>query len=53
MLYVPAYRFNEYGVDGGPAAKALEPKLNIFSKHVSAQTGFQVPDLEVRYALQF
>ncbi|KAK0607791.1 hypothetical protein LWI29_020603 [Acer saccharum] len=41
--------FNEYGVDGGPAAKALEPKLNIFSKHVSAQTGFQVPDLEIKY----
>ncbi|KAK2647242.1 hypothetical protein Ddye_022437 [Dipteronia dyeriana] len=39
--------FNEYGVDGGPAAKALEPKLNIFSKHVSAQIGFQVPDFEV------
>ncbi|KAL5781794.1 hypothetical protein ACOSP7_006823 [Xanthoceras sorbifolium] len=41
--------FNEYGVDGGPAAKALEPKFNIFSKHVSSQTGLQVPAFDIKY----
>ena len=41
--------FNEYGIDGGPAAKALEPKFNIFSKHVSSQTGMQLPEIEVKY----
>ncbi|KAH7557583.1 hypothetical protein ACOSP7_027398 [Xanthoceras sorbifolium] len=41
--------FNEYGMDGGPAAKALEPKFNIFSKHVSSQTGVQVPAFEIKY----
>jgi len=44
----PACRFSEFGVDGGPAAKSLRPKFDVFSRHVSAQTGLQVPDVEVR-----
>lgn len=43
-------RFNEFGVDGGPAAKQLKPKFNVFLKHVASQTGFQVPHIEVRSA---
>ncbi|KAJ0093992.1 hypothetical protein Patl1_25175 [Pistacia atlantica] len=39
--------FNDFGIDGGPAAKSLEPKFNIFSKHVSTHTGLQVPEVEV------
>lgn len=53
LCIVPAYRFNEFGVDGGPAAKSLEPKFHIFSKHVLSHTGVQVPDVEVRYAQTF
>ncbi|XAR57390.1 hypothetical protein NMG60_11025522 [Bertholletia excelsa] len=41
--------FNEFGVDGGPAAKSLRPKFNVFRKHVSAHTGLQVPPVEIKY----
>lgn len=40
--------FNEYGVDGGPAAKSLQPKFGVFSKHVSTHTGLQLPDFEIK-----
>ncbi len=40
--------FNEYGVDGGPAAKSLHPKFGVFSKHVLTHTGLQVPDFEIK-----
>jgi len=40
--------FNEFGVDGGPAAKSLGPKFHVFQKHVSTNTGLQVPDLEMK-----
>ncbi|KAK8368226.1 hypothetical protein E1A91_A01G026600v1 [Gossypium mustelinum] len=29
--------FNDFGVDGGPAAKELAPKLNLAKKHLSSQ----------------
>ncbi|KVI01856.1 HR-like lesion-inducer [Cynara cardunculus var. scolymus] len=35
-------RFNEFGNDGGSAAKTLVPKFSVFSKHVTAHTGFQI-----------
>ncbi|XP_057959698.1 uncharacterized protein LOC131152088 [Malania oleifera] len=41
--------FNEFGVDGGPAAKSLRPKLNVFLKHVSTNTGLQLPQIEIRH----
>ncbi|KAL5542199.1 hypothetical protein UlMin_009909 [Ulmus minor] len=41
--------FNEFGTDGGPAAKHVKPKFNVFSNHVAAQTGFQVPEVEIKY----
>lgn len=50
---IPACRFNEFGTDGGPAAKSLSPKFDIFTKHVSVQTGLQVPEVEVRNLLVF
>ncbi|RXH78577.1 hypothetical protein DVH24_002095 [Malus domestica] len=31
--------FNEFGVDGGPAAKDLAPKFNLFKKNLSAKLG--------------
>ncbi|EYU32536.1 hypothetical protein MIMGU_mgv1a015277mg [Erythranthe guttata] len=47
VFILSAYQeFNEFGVDGGPAAKLLKPKINVLSKHVAAQTGFQVPHVE-------
>lgn len=41
-------RFNEFGADGGPAAKALQPKFNVFVKNISAHLGVAVPHIEVR-----
>ncbi|KAI8566413.1 hypothetical protein RHMOL_Rhmol02G0038400 [Rhododendron molle] len=41
--------YNEFGIDGGPAAKSLTPKFDIFTKHVSVQTGLQVPEVEIKY----
>ncbi|XP_022739732.1 uncharacterized protein LOC111291882 [Durio zibethinus] len=41
--------FNEFGVDGGPAAKALKPKFNVFSKTMSYHTGVQVPKFDIKY----
>nr|GEU71408.1 HR-like lesion-inducer [Tanacetum cinerariifolium] len=40
--------FSEFGDDGGPAAKAIVPKFSVFSKHVTAHTGFQVPKFEIK-----
>ncbi|KAL7124076.1 hypothetical protein ABFS83_14G024500 [Erythranthe nasuta] len=49
VFILSAYQeFNEFGVDGGPAAKLLKPKFNVLSKHVAAQTGFQVPHVEMK-----
>ncbi|GMI70451.1 hypothetical protein like AT4G14420 [Hibiscus trionum] len=41
--------FNEFGVDGGPAAKALKPKFNVFSKSVTSHTGLEVPEFDIKY----
>nr|XP_043611642.1 uncharacterized protein LOC122583285 [Erigeron canadensis] len=40
--------FNEFGVDGGPAAKTIDPKFSVFSKHVTTHTGYQVPEFEIK-----
>ncbi|KAF9612131.1 hypothetical protein IFM89_038314 [Coptis chinensis] len=40
--------FNDYGVDGGPAAKALRPKFDVLTGHVTSQLGLQVPDIEIK-----
>ncbi|XP_047318354.1 uncharacterized protein LOC124921710 [Impatiens glandulifera] len=40
--------FNEFGIHGGPAAKALKPKFNVFSNHVNSLTGLVVPPLEIK-----
>jgi hypothetical protein len=47
---VSSFRFNDFGVDGGPAAKYLSPKFNVFLHHVSTHSGLQVPEVQVRNA---
>ncbi|XP_075516507.1 uncharacterized protein LOC142551258 [Primulina tabacum] len=52
VFILSAYQeFNEFGADGGPAAKSLKPKFNIFSKHVATQTGIQVPRVEIKHLI--
>ncbi|CAH1412325.1 unnamed protein product [Lactuca virosa] len=40
--------FNDFGVDGGSATKAITPKFNLLSKHFTTHTGLQVPDFEIK-----
>uniref|UniRef100_A0A5B6ZVI0 HR-like lesion-inducer n=1 Tax=Davidia involucrata TaxID=16924 RepID=A0A5B6ZVI0_DAVIN len=49
FLFSAWQEFNEFGVDGGPIAKSLRPKFDVFAKHVSTNTGLQVPDIEMKY----
>lgn len=53
MSYISCCRFNDYGNDGGPAAKTLEPRYKVFSSHVLSNTGFELPEVEVRITLLF
>ncbi|OVA09166.1 HR-like lesion-inducer [Macleaya cordata] len=41
--------FNEFGVDGGPSAKALKPKYEVFTNHVTSNFGVQVPEIEIKH----
>ncbi|GAV82386.1 HR_lesion domain-containing protein [Cephalotus follicularis] len=41
--------YNEFGTDGGLAAKSWRPKYDAFSKHVSSQTGVQVPEFDIKH----
>ncbi|KAK8571891.1 hypothetical protein V6N13_047520 [Hibiscus sabdariffa] len=50
VFLLSAWReFNEFGVDGRPAAKVLKPKIDVFSKTVSVHTGLQVPEFDIKY----
>ncbi|KAH6808988.1 HR-like lesion-inducing protein-like protein [Perilla frutescens var. frutescens] len=52
VFVLSAYQeFNEFGVDGGPAAKSLKPKFNVFSKHVTTQTGIQLPHVDMKHLI--
>ncbi|CAN6242625.1 unnamed protein product, partial [Urochloa humidicola] len=49
LFLLSAYQeFTEFGNDGGPAAKALKPKFNLFTKQVSKNTGFGVPHIDIK-----
>ncbi|PNT67460.1 hypothetical protein BRADI_3g27720v3 [Brachypodium distachyon] len=43
--------FSEFGSDGGTAAKALSPKINIFVENVSSRTGIVVPHIELKHVI--
>ncbi|XP_074319526.1 uncharacterized protein LOC141656512 [Silene latifolia] len=52
VFILSAYQeFSDFGVDGGPAARALRPKFNVFSKHVTTHTGFKLPPVEMKYLI--
>jgi len=40
--------FNDFGTDGGPAAKELAPKLDLTKAHLSSILGVSLPNLEVK-----
>lgn len=45
------HRFNDFGVDGGPAAKELAPKLDLAKAHLSSRLGVTLPDIEVNVVI--
>ncbi|RLN38572.1 hypothetical protein C2845_PM01G03200 [Panicum miliaceum] len=51
FLEDPFDRFNEFGTDGGPAAKALQPKFNVFVKNISSHLGVAVPHIELKHVI--
>ncbi|KAG6420301.1 hypothetical protein SASPL_116825 [Salvia splendens] len=52
VFALSAYQeFNEFGVDGGPAAKSLKLKYDVFSKHVTTQTGIQFPHVDMKHLI--
>ncbi|XP_064935037.1 uncharacterized protein LOC135587483 isoform X1 [Musa acuminata AAA Group] len=52
VFLLAAYQeFSEFGVDGGPAAKSLWPKYNLFMKHVSSHLGIVVPHVEMKHVI--
>ncbi|EOA37118.1 hypothetical protein CARUB_v10010342mg, partial [Capsella rubella] len=40
--------FNDFGADGGSAAKELAPKLDLTKAHLSSRFGVALPNLEVK-----
>ncbi|KAL9225198.1 hypothetical protein vseg_001147 [Gypsophila vaccaria] len=50
VFLISAYQeFRDFDLDGGPAARALRPKFNVFSKHVTSLTGFKLPPIEMKH----
>ncbi|XP_068645685.1 uncharacterized protein [Aristolochia californica] len=41
--------YNEFGTDGGPAAKLWAPKFEGFSNLVTRNVGFQLPEVDIKH----
>ncbi|KAF5752376.1 hypothetical protein HS088_TW01G00284 [Tripterygium wilfordii] len=41
--------YNEFGDDGGPAAKELIPKVALVEKHLSSTLGIKLPTIDARH----
>lgn len=51
VFLLSAYQeFTEFGADGGPAAKALRPRFNLFINHLASK-GLVVPPVEMRHVI--
>lgn len=42
------HRFNDFGADGGPAAKELDPKVAVVEKYLISKLGDGAVKIEVR-----
>ncbi|XP_061366962.1 uncharacterized protein LOC133310089 [Gastrolobium bilobum] len=52
VFILSAYQeLNEFGVDGGPAVKALRPKFDAFTYRVHSQVGFQIPEIDLKFVI--
>lgn len=50
-MWLHLFRYHEYGTDGGPAVKVLEPKLDVFTKLIASKAGIQIPEIDVSISL--
>lgn len=53
MCYVHLHRFDEFGTDGGPAAKELSPKLAVVQRFLTSKLGEGVPKIDVSLFFYF
>eukprot|EP00475_Leptophrys_vorax_P043731 TRINITY_DN8512_c0_g1_i1.p2 TRINITY_DN8512_c0_g1~~TRINITY_DN8512_c0_g1_i1.p2 ORF type:complete len:169 (+),score=20.69 TRINITY_DN8512_c0_g1_i1:29-508(+) len=44
-------KFNDFGPDGGPALRSMEPKLTTFRGHVERATGVALPHVDPKLLL--
>uniref|UniRef100_A0A8I7B7P5 Uncharacterized protein n=1 Tax=Hordeum vulgare subsp. vulgare TaxID=112509 RepID=A0A8I7B7P5_HORVV len=52
VFLLSAYQeFTEFGSDGGPAAKNLQPKFKSFTKNISVHLGVVVPHVELKHVI--
>ncbi|XP_057438568.1 uncharacterized protein LOC130730546 [Lotus japonicus] len=50
VFILAAYQeFNQYGVDGGPAAKSIKPKFDALIHQVHSHVSFQLPGIDMKY----
>ncbi|CAM8918206.1 unnamed protein product [Rhodiola kirilowii] len=48
FLLVAWQEYNQFGADGGPAARSLKPKIDGLSRLVSSKTGVQLPAIDAK-----
>ncbi|KAJ0796755.1 putative HR-like lesion-inducer [Helianthus annuus] len=48
---ISSFRYLEFGTDGGPVVKVLEPKLNVFTKLITLKTGIKVPEVDTKHVV--
>ncbi|KAD3068583.1 hypothetical protein E3N88_36463 [Mikania micrantha] len=44
-------RYHEFGTDGGPVVKVLEPKLNVFTNLITVKSGIKVPEVNTKHVV--
>ncbi|KAI7730136.1 hypothetical protein M8C21_001424 [Ambrosia artemisiifolia] len=52
FFILSAYQlYTEFGTDGGPVVKILEPKLNVFTKLITLKAGIKVPEVDTKHVV--
>ncbi|KAI3741931.1 hypothetical protein L1987_59610 [Smallanthus sonchifolius] len=52
FFILSAYQlYHEFGTDGGPVVKVLEPKLDAFTKLITSKVGIKVPEVDTKHVV--
>eukprot|EP00252_Welwitschia_mirabilis_P015771 TRINITY_DN349_c0_g1_i2.p1 TRINITY_DN349_c0_g1~~TRINITY_DN349_c0_g1_i2.p1 ORF type:complete len:157 (-),score=36.23 TRINITY_DN349_c0_g1_i2:33-503(-) len=49
FIFAAWQKINEFGEDGGPSAKLMEPKIATFKNHVHTLLEVQLPEVEMKH----